>query len=80
MLSVKAPIASSPGQPDCDLLEPSRSKSINRTRWLPIIRINRRRPAWEDDDKLETKTIAFPAPRSGDREFAGFHSVLRSVR
>src|SRR5580698_4002771 len=23
---------------------------------------NRRRPAWEDDDKFETKTIAFPAP------------------
>ncbi len=39
-----------------------------------------RRPAWEDDRKLETKTIAFPAPPSGDREYAGFHSVLRSVR
>ena len=41
---------------------------------------NWRRPAWDEDGKLETKNIAFPAPRSGDREYAGFHSVLRSAR
>jgi hypothetical protein len=29
---------------------------------------------------LETKNIAFPAPRSGDREYAGFRSVVRSAR
>lgn len=28
--------------------------------------IGLRCPAWEDDSKLETKNISFPAPRSSD--------------
>jgi len=34
------------------------------------------RQAWEDDGQLETKSIVFLAPRSGDGEYAGFHFVL----
>src|ERR1035437_764156 len=33
---------------------------------------NRCPAAWEDDSKLETKDIAFPAPRSGDGEYRVF--------
>jgi hypothetical protein len=42
--------------------------------------VSTRKSAWEDDGKLETKNIAFAAPRSGDREYAGFRSVVRSAR
>jgi len=40
---------------------------------------NPRRPAWEDDCKLETKNIAFPASRSGDTEYPVFALCLRAV-
>ena len=35
-------------------------------RWSGRRGSNPRRPAWEDDTRLETKNIAFPAPLSGD--------------
>src|SRR5215469_7446422 len=39
---------------------------------------NPRRPAWEDDCKLETKNIAFPPSRSGDREHPVFTLCRRA--
>ncbi len=35
---------------------------------------------WKIEGEVETKNLAFPAPRSGDGVFAGFRSVLRSAR
>ena len=37
---------------------------------------NPRRPAWEDDRKLQTKNIAFSACRSGDTEYPVFTLCL----
>jgi len=39
---------------------------------------NRRRPAWEDDSKLETKNIAFPGTSFWRLRIPRFHSVLSS--
>src|ERR1039457_1967978 len=46
-------------------------------RWSGRRDSNPRRPAWEDDCKLETKTFAFPASRSGDTGSPVFALRLR---